>query len=96
MELLRATGPDEPPADVAAPDETDGEGRGATPATAAARGKRRRVDRGAEKTGKRGLYLTAAVWQRLQLEAIRKGATVSAVAGDVLERNLPRLRIERD
>ena len=49
-----------------------------------------------EKTNKRGLYLTDAVWERLQLEAIRKKTTVSAIAGDVLERNLPRLRIERD
>jgi hypothetical protein len=29
------------------------------------------------------------------LEAIRKGTTVSVIAGDILERNLPRLRIER-
>jgi len=50
----------------------------------------------AEKTSKRGLYLSDAVWERLQLEAIRKRTTVSAVAGDFLERNLPRLRIERE
>jgi hypothetical protein len=85
------------PADAVAPQD-EGEGRGETdsrPAMARG-GRRRRVDRGAEKTGKRGLYLSASVWQRLQLEAIRKGTSVSAVAGDALERTLPRLRIERD
>jgi len=30
------------------------------------------------------------------LEAIRRKTTASLIAGDVLERNLPRLRIERD
>jgi hypothetical protein len=40
--------------------------------------------------------LTDAVWDRLQLEAIRKRTTVSAIAGDLLDRNLPRLRIARD
>jgi hypothetical protein len=49
-----------------------------------------------EKTSKRGLYLTDAVWQRLQLAAVQRKTNVSAIAGDVLERNLPRLRIERD
>jgi hypothetical protein len=63
---------------------------------AAPRARRRRADRPAEKTSKRGLYLGKGVWERLQLEAIRRQTTVSAIAGDILERNLPRLRIERD
>jgi hypothetical protein len=100
--LIRPTQPD--PVDPDGPaggddgqDQGDGQGRGVTEGRAAvAKGRRRRVDRGTEKLGKRGLYLTASVWQRLQLEAIRKGTSVSAVAGDVLERTLPRLRIERD
>jgi hypothetical protein len=50
----------------------------------------------AEKTSKRGVCLTDAVWGRHQPEAIRKRTTVSAIAGDVLERNPPRLRIERE
>ena len=50
----------------------------------------------AEKTSKRGLYLTDSVWDRLQYEAIRRKTTVSAIAGDVLERNLPRFRVERE
>lgn len=65
--------------------------RPATPRT-----RRRRVDKPADKTSKRGLYLGKGVWERLQLEAIRRQTSVSAVAGDILERNLPRLRIERD
>ena len=77
-------------------DDEPAAGQAAESRTAPARGRRRRADRAHNKTGKRGLYLTDAVWQRLQLEAIRKGTTVSAVAGDLLERNLPRLRIERD
>jgi macrodomain Ter protein organizer (MatP/YcbG family) len=62
----------------------------------APRTRKRRPIATAEKTGKRGVYLTDGVWERLQLEAIRRKTTVSAIAGDVLERNLPRLRIERD
>jgi macrodomain Ter protein organizer (MatP/YcbG family) len=49
-----------------------------------------------EKTNKRGVYLTDAVWDRLQYEAIRRKTTVSAIAGDVLDRNLPRFKIERE
>jgi hypothetical protein len=30
------------------------------------------------------------------LAAVQRKTNVSAIAGDVLERNLPRLRIERD
>jgi hypothetical protein len=100
--LIRPTTPPTPaepesapaePEDVAEPAE--GQGRG-EPRAAAPRSRRRRPSAPAEKTNKRGLYLTDTVWDRLQLEAIRKRTTVSAVAGDVLERNLPRLRIERD
>ena len=76
------------------------QGRGAEPraATAATRPRRRRppATSAAEKTGKRGLYLSDGVWERLQLEAIRKKTTISAICEDVLSRNLARLRIERD
>jgi hypothetical protein len=36
------------------------------------------------------------VWGRLQLEAIRRRTNVSTVASEVLDWNLPRLRIERE
>jgi hypothetical protein len=101
--LIRPTTPPPPaepeptpvdPEDVAEPAE--GQGRGEPRAIATPKSRRRRPSGPTEKTNKRGLYLTDTVWDRLQLEAIRKRTTVSAVAGDVLERNLPRLRIERD
>jgi hypothetical protein len=45
---------------------------------------------------KRGVYLTDGVWDRLQYEVIRRRTTVSAIAGDVLDRNLPRFKVERE
>jgi len=77
-------------------DPAEGQGRGVQEARAVAPRARRRKPAATEKTSKRGVYLTDAVWERLQLEAIRKRTNVSAIAGEVLERNLPRLRIERD
>jgi hypothetical protein len=99
--LIRPTAPpDDATAEVAEGESiepAEGQGRGAAEVRAAAsRPRRRRPVATAEKTNKRGLYLTDAIWERLQLEAIRKRTTVSAVAGEVLERNLPRLRIERE
>jgi hypothetical protein len=47
----------------------------------------------AVKASKRGLHLSDAVWERLQLEAIRKKTTASAVAEDILSQGLPRLWI---
>jgi macrodomain Ter protein organizer (MatP/YcbG family) len=58
--------------------------------------RRRRPSAPVEKTAKRGVYLTDGVWDRLQYEAIRRKTTVSAIAGDVLERNLPRFKVERE
>lgn len=89
--------PAEPTDDAPESADTD-QGRGGTPAEKPTRTRRRtRADRAtAEKLNKRGLHLADSVWERLQLEAIRKKTTVSAVAGDVLDRNLPRLSITRD
>jgi hypothetical protein len=36
------------------------------------------------------------VYDRLQLLAIRKRTTASAIAAEILDRNLPRFRIERE
>jgi hypothetical protein len=96
--LIRPTLPEpEPVADDEPGDQVEGQGGPTADARPIApRVRRRRADRPAEKTSKRGLYLARGVWERLQLEAIRRQTTVSAVAGDILERNLPRLRIERD
>lgn len=74
----------------------EGQGRASEARPAVPRARRRRGVAPVEKTNKRGLHLTDGVWDRLQLEAIRRRTTISAVAADVLDRNLPRLRIERD
>ena len=44
----------------------------------------------------RKLSLPDSVFDRLQLTAIQRRKTVSAVAAEILDRNLPKLRIERD
>jgi hypothetical protein len=100
--LIRPTNPAPQPAEVEA---AQGEGEDlAEPAdqgrgdqrSAAPKARRRRPSAPADKTSKRGVYLSDAVWERLQLEAIRKKTNVSAIANDVLDRNLLRLRIERE
>jgi hypothetical protein len=108
--LIRPSGPTPPPEAGPGPpaeaEEADapadpGRGQGGAEARAAAvapKPRRRRTAAAvaAEKTGKRGVYLTDGVWERLQLEAIRKKTTVSSICEETLARNLPRLRIERD
>jgi hypothetical protein len=98
--LIRPTAPPESDGaevqDVEASESAEGQGRGAQEAPVPARPRRARGVAKAEKTSKRGLYLTDSVWEKLQLEAIRNRTNVSAIAGKVLEKNLPRLRIERD
>ena len=91
------------PETVAEPESADveqgesSESRGAQESRPSGKTRRRAKVASAEKTSKRGLYLTDSVWERLQLESIRRKKTnVSAVAGEILERNLPRLRIERE
>ncbi len=74
----------------------DGQGRGDQRASALPRPRRKKVTAPAEKTNKRGLHLTDSVWDRLQYEAIRKRTTVSAIAGELLDRTLPRFKIERE
>jgi hypothetical protein len=96
--LIRPTAPPES-AEAEAPEGEaidQGEGRGVAESRPSARPRRPRPIAKGDKTSKRGVYLTDGVWERLQLEAIRKRTNVSAIAGDVLERNLPRLRIERE
>jgi hypothetical protein len=69
---------------------------GESPATAPKpRARRRRIDPG-EKTRGHKLSLPDAVFERLELTAIRRRSSVSAIAAEILDRNLPRLRIEQD
>ena len=60
---------------------------------------RRRVRRdrvtGGETHGRK-LTLPDSVFDRLQLTAIQKRKTISAIATEILDRNLPKLRITND
>jgi hypothetical protein len=89
--------PIEPAADAEAPEPAEGQGRGVfdprAGTLATAKPRKRRPVPAAVKASKRGLHLSDAVWERLQLEAIRKKTTASAVAEDVLSQGLPRLWI---
>ena len=78
---------------VDAVDESRGDSHSAESRPAKAR--RKRVPVGGETRGRK-LSLPDAVYDRLQLLAIQRRATVSAIAAEILDRNLPRLRIERD
>jgi hypothetical protein len=92
--LMMMPTPLDAPADAQV--ETD-EGQGSdSPAPAPKpRARRRRIDPG-EKTRGHKLSLPDAVFERLELTAIRRRSTVSAIAAEILDRNLPRLRIEQD
>lgn len=72
--------------------EQGGETAGTAPKP---RQRRRRIDPG-EKTRGHKLSLSDAVFERLELTAIKRRMNVSQVAAEVLDRNLPRLRIEQD
>jgi hypothetical protein len=86
--------PPETPADDQA-DEM--QGRGAAPAESRnGRPARRRRPAPEGETKGRKLSLPDSVYDRLQLLAIRRRATVSAIATEILDRNLPKLRIEQD
>ena len=49
-----------------------------------------------EKGKGRKLTLPDSVFDRLVLTAIQRGYTASAIAAEILDRNLPRLRIASD
>jgi hypothetical protein len=84
------------PLDHSADDQVDVEQGGESPAPAPRpRSRRRRIDPG-EKTRCHKLSLPDAVFERLELTAIKRRSTVSAIATEILDRNLPRLRIEQE
>jgi hypothetical protein len=85
---------DEPAANDA--DEPQGRGEPTAPGEPRTPKTRRRRPAVTGETKGRKLNLSDAIYDRLQLSAIQKRTTVSAVAADILDRNLPRLRIERD
>lgn len=104
MGLLRPTPPPEPDAPdgpIDGPDDAgepaEGPGRGAAPEARAARIRARRPapPPGAGTRGRK-LHLPDDVHDRLWLLARQRRKSVSAVAAEVLDRNLPRFKVERD
>ena len=89
------------PAVVEPVDETIGdepEGRGDAAAlveSRAPKARRKRVPAGGETKGRK-LSLPDGVYDRLQLLALQRRTSASAIAAEILDRNLPRLRIERE
>jgi hypothetical protein len=79
------------------PADGDGQGRGEPNGGARRSAKRRPKAAAAGDKGKgRKLTLPDSVFDRLVLTAIKRGSTASAVAAELLDRNLPRLRISAD
>ena len=74
----------------------DGQGRGEANGSARRSPKRRPKPAAGEKSKGRKLTLPDGVFDRLVLTAIKRGSTASAIAAEVLDRNLPRLRITSD
>ena len=100
--LLRPTMPtppeDDEPTDPAEAGEPAAEGRGPTPEprSAAARPRRRRTLSVAAPTKGRKLHLTDDVADRLYLLAHQRRTTASAIATEILDRHLPRFKLERE
>lgn len=94
--LFKPTAASAAPADDQG-DAADDQGRvdGPQVEPRAPKSRKKRVPAGGESRGRK-LILPDAVWERLELTAIRRKTTASAVAADLLDRNLPRLRIEQD
>ena len=94
--LIRSTMPPERPAELT-DDQVDGElngGRGGLPARKP-RTRGRRVAAG-EKVRGRKLQLPDSVFERLSLHAIKRKSNASAIAAELLDRHLPKHRIETD
>jgi hypothetical protein len=80
---------DEPLEDAA---EGDARGRG-EPAGPRKAARRRARPSAGERSGAHKLTLPDTTFMRLELTAIKRGSTASAVAAEILDRHLPRLRI---
>jgi hypothetical protein len=79
-------------------DAADGDQQGRGEAGSSPRKAARRKGRPAagEKCSAHKLSLPDSVFTRLELTAIKRGSTASAIASEILDRNLPRLRIAAD
>ena len=101
--LLRpTTRPESEPADqveepATADDvESQGRGDGATEARAAVKTRKKRAPISAGPAKGRKLHLPDDIHDRLWLLARQRRTTVSAVAVEILDKNLPRWRVERE
>jgi hypothetical protein len=86
-------GPESTEDDQAEPEE---QGRGEPPTESKPRSRSRRPAATGPKPKGRKLSLPDSVFDRLQLTAFQKRKTISAVATEILDLNLPKLRIERE
>jgi hypothetical protein len=100
--LLRSTTPPEPTFSAEPVDESAEGGAGeslrADPPeqrTPAPKPRRKRAPVGGETRGRK-LHLPDGVHDRLWLLARQRRTTVSAVAADILDKNLPRFKVERE
>ena len=73
-----------------------GAGQGGSERDARKVPKRRSKPAAGEKSKAHKLTLPDCVFDRLELTAIKRGSTASAIAAEILDRNLPRLRIASD
>ena len=88
--------PDAEPADDAAEGADAGEGQGGAREPRPSRARRARKP-AAEGPGQpRKLTLPDDVYERLRLQAMQKKTTASAIAAEILNRGLPRFRVERE
>jgi hypothetical protein len=76
--------------------EGDGQSRGEANGSPRRPARRKARPAAGEKSGAHKLTLPDSVFTRLELTAIKRGSTASAVAAEILDRNLPRLRIAVD
>jgi hypothetical protein len=74
----------------------DGQGRGESNGGARRSPKRRPKPVAGEKISAHKLSLPDSVFTRLELHAIKRGSTASAIAAEILDRQLPHHRITTD
>jgi hypothetical protein len=99
--LLRpTTQPETIPTEVSADstddaaESVDGQGRGLD-AKPTAKTRKKRVPAGGETRG-RTLFLPDGIHDRLWLLSRQRRVSVSSIAADILDKNLPRYRVERE
>jgi hypothetical protein len=78
------------------PAEGDSQGRGEANGNARKPPRRRPKPTAGEKASAHKLTIRDSVFNRLELHAIKRGLTASAIAEEILDRQLPRHRIVTD